>query len=76
MSKPNSQVVALADGRRVCLSYGTVVAIYHPAIGYRRTDKRISRTSSIHANRFAGLDSVRMPHDELVALAAPLESRL
>lgn len=76
MSKPNSQVVALADGREVCLSYGTVVAVFIPGRGYLRTDASFSRTSSIHANQFAGRESERIPHAELVALASPVESRL
>jgi hypothetical protein len=87
----NMQIIDLADGRQVCLSYGTIVAAFLPATydgpgadtarhalgkwrGFVRTSESFSVTSSKHANQFAGKDTPRIPHNELVALCAPIAS--
>ena len=44
--------------------------------GYLRTDARYSVTTSRHMNHFAGKDSPTIPHAELIALCAPVASRL
>lgn len=87
----NVQTVNLSDGRIVCLSYGVIVAAFIPRTygdgimgtsplgpfsGYLRTAERFSVTSSRHMNQFAGKDAREIPHNELKALCAPVESRL
>jgi len=74
MSK--TEIVTLTDGRRVCLSFGVVVAVYVPGRGYVRTDRKFSHTSSRHANCWAGKDSPKVSHDEVIRLAEPVRSRL
>lgn len=105
----NVQEVKLSDGRRVCLSYGVIVAAFIPHTGqcllckeegntvplsqagehhkfgpvshkyvsggYVRTDARFSVTTSKHMNAFAGKDALCIPHGDLLALCAPVESR-
>jgi hypothetical protein len=83
MASNNVTVIELADGRRVCLSYGVIVAAFiprnsmiathynHPC-GYLRTDRKHSVTTSRHANQFAGADSPIIPDAELRALCAPV----
>lgn len=71
----NVQIVKLDDGREVCLSYGVIVAAFIPGRGYLRTDARFSVTTSKHMNQFAGKERPEVPHAELVALCAPIESR-
>jgi hypothetical protein len=99
----NVSIVNLADGRRVCLSYGVIVAAFIPRdvslpdaymeatrcktltpdactcppapAGYVRTANRYSVTTSKHANQFAGKDAPQIPHDELLLLCAPIQSR-
>jgi hypothetical protein len=89
MTKSNNvQVVELADGRRVCLSYGVIVAAFIPAdfprstelrkaegsysAGYLRTDARYSVTTSRHMNQFAGKDAPIVSDATLRALVAPV----
>lgn len=87
-SSANVSVINLTDGRRVCLSYGVIVAAFVPRNyeadpqkldmkprGYLRTDARFSVTTSRHMNAFAGKDSPTIPHAELLRLCAPIESR-
>jgi hypothetical protein len=82
--KDNVQIVTLADGREVCLSYGVIVAAFIPKgigvsvydRGYLRTSRHFSVTTSRHANHFAGKDAPCLDHDQLVALCAPVKSRL
>lgn len=76
MSVANVSVVKLADGREVCLSYGTIVAAFIPGEGFVRTAERFSVTSSKHATHFAGKDAPRIPHERLKTLCAPVDSRL
>ncbi len=85
----NYQVVKLADGREVCLSYGVIVAAFipsdyqssHYAIdgsakrGYLRTKERYSTTTSKHMNAFAGKDSPQVDDAILRALVAPVTDR-
>lgn len=85
----NVQEIELTDGRRVCLSYGVIVAAFIPQDctalsgkeapgffgGYVRTDARFSVTTSKHMNQFAGKDAPTVPHETLKALCAPVQSR-
>lgn len=80
----NVQTIDLADGRQVCLSYGVIVAAFIPhdcayrrlnVRGYVRTDKQFSVTTSKHMNQFAGKDSPRIPHEDLLLLCAPIQSK-
>ncbi len=70
------EIVTLTDGRRVCLSFGVVVAVYLPGRGYVRTAHKFSYTSTRHANCFAGKVSPKVSHDEVKRLAEPVRSRL
>ena len=87
-SSANVQVVQLADGREVCLSYGVVVAAFITAgydtgyapgcprvAGYVRTDQKYSVTTSRHANTYAGRDSAIIPDATLRALVAPVADK-
>lgn len=82
----NVQIVDLADGRQVCLSYGVIVAAFVPRTympdgvirdprGYLRTDARFSVTTSKHMNAFAGKDAPTVPHARLLELCAPIVSK-
>jgi len=75
MKESNVQVVELSDGRRVCLSYGVIVAAFIPGRGYLRTQARYSVTTSKHMNAFAGRDAAEVPEPELRELCAPLASK-
>jgi hypothetical protein len=58
MASANVAIVKMSDGREVCLSYGVPVAAFIPRYcGYVRTARRYSKTTSTHANAFAGKDS-------------------
>ncbi len=72
----NTQVINLSDGRRVCLSYGVIVAAFLPGQGYVKTAERYSVTTSKHANHFAGRDAPEMAHTALVTACLPVASRL
>lgn len=75
MSKSvNVQEIGLTDGRRVCVSYGVVVAAYIPGRGYLQTDKRFSVTTSKHMNQFTRKQATEVPHAELLTLVQPVES--
>jgi hypothetical protein len=52
MSK-NIKVVTLPDGTEILFSYGVPVAAFVPGLGYVKTSKRYSKTTSTHANRYA-----------------------
>lgn len=68
----NVSIVSLSDGRQVCLSYGVPVAAFVPGRGYVKTDRRYSVTTSRHANQFAGVRVVVVPHAEFAELISPL----
>lgn len=68
-------IVRLDDGREVCLSYGVIVAAFIPGRGYLQTDRRWSVTTSRHMNQFTERRGQTVPHKELLALCAPLQSR-
>lgn len=77
MRANNMQVVELSDGRRVCLSYGVIVAAFIPKglsehYGYLRTNRHYSVTTSRHANQFAGKDSPTVADETLRALVEPV----
>lgn len=71
----NTIVIALTDGREVCLSYGVPVAAFVPGRGYLKTAERYSVTTSKHANTFAGKDAPSVPHDEFLSLVAPIAEK-
>lgn len=69
----NVSVVSLSDGREVCLSYSTPVAVFIPGRGVVKTDRRYSVTSSRHANQFMrGSTHTVVPHEEFRSLVAPI----
>jgi hypothetical protein len=87
----NTTVINLEDGRIVCQSYGVTVAAFIPRdlvgfpvpggaysgpFGYVRTSERYSVTTSKHMNGFAGKTAPEVPHAVLLALTAPVSSRL
>lgn len=69
----NTAIVNLSDGRQVCLSYGVPVAVFVPGLGYLKTDRKYSVTSSRHANQFTGTSGREIPAAEFARLVAPLE---
>ena len=48
----NQNEVELSDGTTVLFSYQTPVAAHIPGVGYVRTDKQWSRTTSKHIGQF------------------------
>jgi hypothetical protein len=68
----NSSVVALNDGREVCLSYGVPVAAFIPGRGYIKTDRKYSVTTSRHANAYAGNVGQTVPDAEFRELVSPI----
>lgn len=76
-SSANVAIVDLSDGRRVCLSYGVPVAAFVPGIGYVKTDRRYSVTTSRHANQFIGQHtSTVATDDQFRTLIAPVTDTL
>lgn len=73
MNKSNSTVVALSDGRCVCLSYGVPVAAFVPGQGYVKTATKYSVTTSKHANAYAGKDATVLAADDFAKAIAPLK---
>lgn len=71
---PNYYTVRLTDGREVCYSYGVPVAARVPSIGYVKTDKHYSTTTSTHANRFCGKVRNEVADTVFVELISPLEA--
>jgi len=50
----NQTVVSLNNGAEVFFSYDTPVAGYHHELGYVKTDKYYSKTTSRHINNYLG----------------------
>jgi hypothetical protein len=69
---PNVSMVDLADGRRVCFSYGVPVAAFVPDRGYIVTNRKYSVTTSRHANQFTGKGAAVVPDSELRRVILPL----
>lgn len=69
MSK-NRTTKILSGGREVCLSYNVPVAAFVPGLGYIKTDRRYSQTTSKHANQFCGGRPVIVSDDEFNKLIA------
>lgn len=71
----NCTVISLDDGREICLSYGVPVAAFIPGLGYVKTERKYSVTTSRHANSYAG-DSVKVLSDhEFCRLIAPVATK-
>lgn len=68
----NMTTVSLTDGREVCLSYGVPVAAFIPGLGYVKTDRKYSVTTSRHANVFAGQSATVLPDDVFRQRIAPI----
>lgn len=76
MASCHMSIVTLDDGRIVCLSYSTPVAAHIPGVGYVRTDRKYSVTSSRHANQFCqGEPCQTIPHDRFLDLVSPVSAR-
>jgi len=61
---PNMTQLDLSDGTQVLVSYGTPVAAFVPGIGYARTDRKWSQTTSRHISKWLqGADSKVMAQD-------------
>lgn len=69
----HASVISLSDGREVCLSYGTPIAVFVPGRGVLQTDRKYSVTTSRHANAFMqGSTHTVIPHAEFRTLVAPV----
>jgi len=71
----NTTTIKLDDGREVCLSYGVPVAAFVPGMGYVKTARKWSVTTSRHANAFAGDSAKVLDDDAFCALVSPLETK-
>lgn len=71
----NTSIVNLNDGRKVCLSYGVPVAAFVPGLGYVKTDRKYSVTTSKHANSFGGDRAKILPDSEFCKLIDPVETK-
>jgi len=49
----NQSKLTFADGREVFFSYETPVAAFIPSLGYVKTSKKWSRTTSRHISNFS-----------------------
>ena len=62
--KSNMTQLDLSDGTRVLFSYSTPVACFEPRLGYLRTAKKWSQTTTRHINHW--LDGVEATQAEQV----------
>jgi hypothetical protein len=65
----NQTVIELGDGIEVLFSYSTPVAAFVPGIGYVRTAKHYSVTTSRHINAYSQHYAATWPQAQLDALA-------
>jgi hypothetical protein len=57
----NMTEVETSDGTLVLFSYSTPVACFVPAVGYMKTDKKWSATTSRHINKWTGANCESRP---------------
>jgi hypothetical protein len=68
--RSNYIVMELVDGLRILYSYNTPVAAYQEGVGFIKTDRHFSRTTSGHINRFLdGAQARVVPHSEFEGIA-------
>jgi hypothetical protein len=72
MKSSNYSTVELTNGCTVALSYGVPIAVHVPGKGYSRRARKYSRTTSKHANQFAGNTSPEVDEETFARLIAPL----
>lgn len=66
----NYTVIEVVRGLRILYSYSTPVAAYREGLGFLRTDRRFSVTTSKHINKFLnGATAKVIPHSEFEAIA-------
>jgi hypothetical protein len=71
----NNTTIRLNDGREICLSYGVPVAAFIPGLGYVKTARKYSVTTSRHANTYAGDRAKVIEDSEFCKLIEPIETR-
>ena len=74
-STANTATVQFTDGREVLLSYGVPVAAFVPGLGYVKTERFYSRTTSRHVNDYAGKGVTVIAADAWAELVQPLQVR-
>jgi hypothetical protein len=66
----NTTVVELVKGLQVLYSYNTPVAAYREGVGFIRTDRHFSKTTSKHINQWLdGAQAKVVAHEEFEKLA-------
>lgn len=70
---PNRMELARADGVTVLVSYATPVAAFVPGVGYLRTDRRYSATTSRHIAAWLPTKPANVPAVNPATLAALAE---
>jgi hypothetical protein len=71
----NQSTIKLTDGREICLSYGVPVAAFIPGMGYVKTSRKYSVTTSRHANSYTGDSATVIEDSEFCKMIAPIETR-
>ena len=59
----NQSKLCFEDGKEIFFSYETPVAAYIPSLGYVKTSKKWSRTTSRHINNFSSAYRNEYPQD-------------
>jgi len=67
----NRTFVQLDQGREVLISYRTPVAAFIPGVGYVKTSRKYSKTTSRHVNQYA-INAVEVSPREFQRLISPL----
>lgn len=70
----NATVTTFSDGSELFFSYVTPVAGFIPDMGYFRTTKKWSITTSKHINKYLdGISAKKISQDELDAIATRIQ---